>query len=196
MGHAELMELVEYMKVEPSGKSARMFQRGVKYRSICARCNNDLLGARYDQELISLTRTIAEDLHKRLFLPLEIETRINRLARRVIGHQLAHGLGMYRRGEVIQLLNEYFVDESRAFPDQLRLYCWLYPYNDQVVTNAAVGFFDFAVHQDPVFFLLQKYYPVGFLITQGELPPTPYDVIRLDHRLTGAIDDRATIACR
>jgi len=196
VGQSELMHLIDYMQVEPANQSKqtrRFFQRGVKFRSICGHCNNERLGARYDPELISFTHQIAGALHQRLFLPIDADVRINRLARSVVGHQLAHGLGTHRRGEVIDQLTDYFLDESVPFPANLHFYCWLYPYNDQVVANAAVGYFDFAVHQHPVFFLLQKYFPVGFLITQGELPPTAYEIVQLDTALDGNIDAPARV---
>ena len=79
------------------------------------------------------------------------------------------------------------------FPESLAMYYWPYPYNDQVVTNAAAGYFDFRSQKDPLFFMLMKFFPVSFLITRGELPEIPYVVGRLDNMLTSDINDTSNI---
>lgn len=193
VGQAYLMDLIEFMGAERPKKSKRLFQSGVKYRSICANCNNKRLGSDYDPELISFTTQIATQLGSRLFLPISVHSRQNRLARSVVGHLLAYGVGIHRRGKVINDLTDYFLDETAAFPSSLGLYYWLYPYNDQVATNGAAGFFDFRTQNEPMFFMLIKFFPISFLITQGELPAISYNVERLDASLTSTIDDTVDV---
>lgn len=90
---------------------------------------------------------------------------------------------------MLAALTDFFNDDLAPFPTGLELHAWLYPYNDQVITKAAAGFFDFRYQQSALFFLLIKFYPVGFLITDGVLPPVPWHTTRLDPLLTPDIDD-------
>ena len=187
------MELIDFIGAERPKKYQRLFQNGVKFRSICGFCNNKRLGSDYDPELISFTTQLAAQLGTRLFVPISVPSKQNRLARSVVGHFLAHGIGMHRRGEAINTLTDYFLDETATFPSSLGLYYWLYPYNDQVVTNGAAGFFDFRTQKDPIFFMLMKFFPVSFLITQGKLPSVSYHVERIDNFLTSGIDDTVSV---
>lgn len=189
VGQAHLMELVDMLGADRPTRGARLFQSGVKYRSICRTCNNERLGGRCDPALVQFCQAIHAALGQRLYLPIDVTTPLNRVVRGIVGHLLAHDVQTYRRGEVLAALTDYFNEDSAPFPERLQLHAWLYPYNDQVITKAAAGFFDFRYQQSALLFLLIKFYPVGFLITDGVLPPVPWHASRLDPLLTPAIDD-------
>jgi len=191
VGQAELVDLVAFLRGERMSKTNRHFPTGVNYRSVCARCNNILLGARYDPELIAFTRTVDQVARNRVFLPIEVTVRPNRLARSVVGHLMAHGLGLYGSGDVFHDFNQYFVDESAVLADDYRMYCWLYPYNDQFVAQCIAHMTDlgarFALHS------VLKFYPVAFtLVHEGEVDRDS-GLVRLDHLLSSEIDATAVI---
>lgn len=58
-----------FLRGERMSKTNRHFPTGVNYRSVCARCNNVLLGARYDPELIAFTRTVDQVVRDRVSAP-------------------------------------------------------------------------------------------------------------------------------
>jgi hypothetical protein len=82
-------------------------QKGSHFRTICGKCNNDLLGAKYDPELIKLYKEvvgIAESAqNNRLILPRYHTHFIKpqKIARAVVGHLLAansaHTVSMVRK---------------------------------------------------------------------------------------------------
>jgi hypothetical protein len=81
--------------LQESVRRYKLSQDGVRFRSICARCNNVLLGGRYDLELNRVSQTVGSliRMHLRglLALPSEIQinTRTHYLVRAIIGHLLA-----------------------------------------------------------------------------------------------------------
>lgn len=139
LGQVAMMNLIDMLAAERPSKSTRYSQDGVKYRTICSDCNSGLLGARYDPELISMANYITDYVSSRLYLPPQLEVLIkpNRLCRSVVGHLLAHRVDSYREGDVISGLTDYFLDETADFPNDLKLYYWVYPYKDQVAITGA-----------------------------------------------------------
>ena len=70
-------------------------QNGVKFRTICAKCNNELLGHLYDPELIRLTDEVSLFLrtrteHNLRFPPKQtFEVKSQKLLRSLVGHTLS-----------------------------------------------------------------------------------------------------------
>ncbi len=194
VGQAYLSRLVDTLGAEKPGKGARLFQNGVKYRSICRSCNGDLLGATYDPHLINFCREVDIAFRDRVHLPTDFIVRPNRLFRSVVGHLLAHGVGLHRTGPFPAIKSDYFLNPTKAFPENLRLYCWVYPYQRQVIARWMTSIFDIRFRTTPFVFSIAKFFPVAWLCADGELPPhVPSGVIRVDQLSTENIDDRATI---
>jgi len=194
VGQAYATSLVAALGAEKVGKGSRLFQSGVKYRSICRACNGDLLGAAYDPHLIKFCRDVDVAFRNRLYLPQDFELLPNRVFRSVVGHLLAHGVGLHRKGPLPAAKSDYFLAPSQAFPAELRLYCWLYPYHRQVMGRWMSRIFDNRWKETPFVFSIAKYFPVAWLCASGDLPPyIPPGVVRVDTLSTGSIDDLATI---
>lgn len=64
-----ILKLIDPLGVERAKKSGRISQNGVKFRTLCARCNNKRLGIHCDPTLISFTRAIRSYLDSALHLP-------------------------------------------------------------------------------------------------------------------------------
>lgn len=188
-----MLNLTDLLGVERPKKSGRISQNGVKFRTLCAKCNNERLGIHYDPTLISFTREIRSYLESALHLPptMYVPSKVNRLVRSVVGHLLAHGVGEHRAGTMMDELTNYFLDESAAFPAGLKLYYWIYPYNDQVLVKGA----GLSLHYWNAFavFSLLKFYPLSFFFVLDEPPEwcIPYE--RLDPLLSSAIEDEAMV---
>ena len=189
----DMMHLIDLLSAEKPRRSARFSQDGVKYRTICPDCNSGRLGTRYDPSLIELTASVHKYLSTRLYLPssMDFPTKPNRVARSIVGHLLAHGLGQHRTGAAIGKLTDYVLDESAPFPNELEFYYWLYPYNDQVIIKGAGLSLDFT--QNFASFLLLKFYPICFLILADRPNHWTIPYCRLDEILTPHIDDEGSM---
>lgn len=189
-----MLNIIDLLNVEkPQKKSGRISQNGVKFRTLCGKCNNERLGIHYDPTLISFTQEIRSYLESALYLPptILVSSKVNRLIRSIVGHLLANGVNQHRAGTLMDELTTYFLDESASFPKGLKLYCWLYPYNDQVIVKGAA----MSLHYWNSFavIMLLKFYPLSFLFVSDEPNEWRLPYTRLDSLLTSAIDDDATV---
>lgn len=174
-------------------QSARFSQNGFKFRTLCKKCNNSLLGATYDPVLAALAADVRAFLKSPLTLPPvgNFQTEPNKLVRCVVGHLLAHGLDEHRSGSAIDALTDYFLDKEALFPDFIRLYYWVYPYKDQVVVKGA-GLFPY-FGQSHAVFLLMKFFPLSFFFVIDEPREWQVPHRRLDNLLTTDIARRAVL---
>jgi hypothetical protein len=150
------------------------------------------LGTQYDRELIAFTKSIDQRLNQRVHLPLDLEVRPNRLVRSLVGHLLAHGLDLYRSGEFFSDMSSYFLDESAVLPPEYRAYFWLYPYNDQFVSQVMVRLEGLgAAH-----FLnsVIKFYPIAFALIRDGPDEKEWGIVRIDQYLSSRIDDVVTLS--
>lgn len=194
VGQVYLDRLSETLGAGKPTSHAREFQRGVKYRSICAICNNERLGSYYDPTLVAFCRDVQTAITQRLYAPTDIRVQQNRLFRSIIGHLLAHGLNTHRTGTLVSSKTDYFLDPTLPFPDDLRLYCWVYPYRPQVVARGLGTIFDFSVARDPVVCSIMKFFPIAWMCSVGDLPAMEAEtVMRVDNLATAQIDDHADI---
>lgn len=194
LSQVAMMNIVDLLSVQRPNRSTRFSQDGVKYRTLCAKCNNERLGLGYDPTLIALTKDVRAYLESTLHLPAEMQfqTKPNRLVRSVVGHLLAHGVGEHRNGTMMERLTDYFLDESILFPEELKLYYWVYPFNDQVIIKGA----GVSLHYWNSFavFMLLKFFPMSFLIVLDEPVEWRLPLRRLDLMLTKHIDEESTIS--
>lgn len=119
----------------------RVSQNGIKYRSICSKCNNTLLGSIYDKEYQKLVKT----LHDIYMSPGEISQyieieglEINKITRAIIGHLLA-ARNNYLNSESENALRRYFLNPNLKPPDEFKLLYYVYPYNTIMITRDFVA---------------------------------------------------------
>ena len=187
VGQAFLTDLATHLNVKKTKVDRRYFQRGVHYRSICATCNNQLLGGSYDPELVRLTAEIDRAFHRQLYAPIEVTAKAGRVARSAIGHLLANGLNRHREGKVDAQLTDFVLDRESAFPADLRMYYWLYPDNRQIVIHGA-GTVALGCGVGIPFFKLIKFYPIAFLITLGDVHDRDFRFPGLHQALEAGVD--------
>ena len=118
----------------------KISRNGLKIRSICGKCNNDLLGGIYDPEFIIFTNQVATSLRltqdHQISLPklLPVTLKTQKVARSIIGHLLAGhppSTGPITDTPMYGLYRKYFLDKNMDFPDSLEIYFWLFPSRSQ-----------------------------------------------------------------
>lgn len=183
-----MLHVIELLSVARPKPSARRSQDGTKYRTLCARCNSELLGRRYDPALIQLSHDVGRlaDSKLQLLPQLRLTTKPNCLARSVVGHLLAFGLQQHRQGTANEALTDFFLDESLPFPSRMRIYYWMYPHSNQIaVRHAGLSFKGL---DDVAPFMLLKFFPLAFFIVVDEPASWRLPLRRLEPLLTAEID--------
>jgi len=115
-------------------------QNGVKYRSLCGKCNNDLLGAKYDPELERLTKFTHNLVNSKITLPsnVNLSLKLNKLSRSIIGHILSAKNNFEDQVLTDLKLRKYFLDTSSLPPKEMKLLFRIYPYEEIVIQRDCV----------------------------------------------------------
>lgn len=141
-------------------------QNGVKFKTLCERCNNYELGKKFDPVLNKFAIDVGKFLNSKLYLPdkVEIETKPNSLIRAVLGHLLAAKTEL-DKSDFDSAVRGFIFNENKPMPDNINIFYWVYPFRITVICR------DFAM---PVkrgrfdklgYFNLIKYFPIGYLIS-------------------------------
>lgn len=160
----------------------RRFQAGVSFRSLCRRCNTELLGAAYDPALGEFSAQVRALANSPLALPASVDVMIRPqpVMRSVLGHLAAQGVDRYQKGPYTEPIRDYLLDPSLPPPAQLRMYYWLYPYRSTVLIRDAARIEHLGSGQGSVAFWLMKFYPLAFMVTLSEPAQRLYRMEDLD----------------
>lgn len=141
---------------------------GVKYRTLCSRCNTERLGGHYDPALIDFVNRVSGLLASELYLPMTIPipAKPSLIVRAVWGHLAAVGVDRYLKGPDTEALRDFFLDESLPIPRKLRFYYWIYPYRRQALIRDAASI-DARGPTHAIYWLL-KFYPMAFAVWKPE----------------------------
>lgn len=158
----------------------RLSQNGVKFRTICGRCNSTMLGARYDPSLISFVNAVAQVLRTSLTLPpmLLIRAQPQAILRSLFGHLSAQGVHRYLKGPLTEPMRDYFLNTEKPLPLGVRAYYWAHPHQQHVMMRDA-SYLDIPRHTPFVFWLL-KFFPVAFMLAWDEPAWLPDSVLSFE----------------
>lgn len=161
----EMRDLTARLSMDGTQGRCELSQDGVKFRSLCRRCNNERLGAETDPELVKLCNHADAVLRSRLVLPssFAIDVRPMRALRSVVGHLLATESGRQPNGPFERAMAQFFLDTKLPPPRELECFYWPYPYTDQVILRD-VGLGRLG-NGTPLVFKLLKFYPLAFMLT-------------------------------
>jgi hypothetical protein len=161
----EMRDLMSRLSIYQVEKRFELSQDGVKFRSLCRRCNNERLGAECDPELLALCNHAHAILQSPLVLPpsFSIDVRPMRVLRAVVGHMLATESGRSPAGPMEEAMATFFLDTRLPPPRQLECFYWPYTFTDQVILRD-VSLGRMGGHP-PLFFKLLKFYPLAFMLT-------------------------------
>lgn len=172
IGQVELHHITEHLIFERTKSKGRLSQDGVKYRTLCGRCNNSLLGIKYDPTFINFVNGIGNLLRSGLQLPPIMPIRVapQKLMRSLLGHLSAQGVGSYKTEPMAEYIRNYFLDETQSLPGEIKIYFWPYPFKRHVMARGCT--YDDIRVQSPFRIWFLKFFPVAFLVTFNE--PAPY----------------------
>lgn len=161
-------------KIDPHHKNRRntkLAQNGLKVRTLCALCNNKLLGTRLDPELIEFCKQADLFLRNRNLLPnqsIRIDSiQLNKVSRAVIGHILAADEKPQARGKVSRIMRRYFFKENTTLPNSINLFLWAYPFKEQTILRD-IFLVDFSRTESMMWTTAYKTYPISFAICQND----------------------------
>ncbi len=183
----QLNSIVDALNAEPSKKAkGRLFQSGVKFRSLCQQCNRDVVGTLYDPELVEFSNSVSQYLHSQVALPVigSFTTRPGILARAVAAHILAIGVEQFPRGKMGDAMADLVLDPNAHFPDKLGIYYWLYPYWDQVSIRGCSYLPRFGA--PPLIMSILKFTPLAFMVTWDAHPGFKFPHMNLCDSIAGA----------
>lgn len=160
----QLQHLAVHLDVERPKEKAVLSQNGVKYRTLCASCNNEMLGRRYDPALATFTNSIAHYITSPIALPSHLTVRAapQKIMRSVFGHMSAQGVNRYLKGKTTEQCRDYFLDGTLPLPDDLKIYYWLYPHQKQILVRDA-AYLDLRIGT-PAMIWLMKFFPLAFAV--------------------------------
>ncbi|MBP6893108.1 MAG: hypothetical protein KBC94_01700 [Pseudacidovorax sp.] len=173
----------------------RKSQNGIKFKTLCRRCNNELLGLNYDPELVKFVNAISAFLRTEITLPEEvgIEIRPQYFMRAVLGHLAAVGVDRYLKGDDTEPFKEYMLDISKPLPEGFKFFYWLYTEKNHVLIRDA----GMIAGTEPVIFWLLKFFPIAFFITRsGSVPRWRAPVLSLDPWRNLGAEDICTVPVR
>ncbi|WP_155837760.1 hypothetical protein [Hydrogenovibrio marinus] len=165
----ELRSIHHSLSVLPGEKlpKGRLVQNGVKYKTLCDNCNNNILGAKCDGEFGVLTHRVSEHLYSGIQLPgystFSVRIAPQKIMRSVLGHLKALGVERYEMGRFTEPVRDYLLNTSLPLPEGIKVYYWLHPYRRNVtIRDAALASLEL---KSTCNFWLLKFYPLAFMVT-------------------------------
>lgn len=168
-----IVSLLADQGVEERG---RISQNGLKFRTLCHRCNNELLGLNYDPALAEFTNRVSHVLSSSMRLPpvISVLGKPRLIIRAVFGHLAAQGVGRYLKGPETEVLRDAFLDPSKRIPAHIRFYYWPFPHHGCVIFRDA-AYLDIPTGNISVIWLM-KFYPVSFMMSWEKTEEPMFDL--------------------
>ena len=176
----ELRSLLRRLSDTAEGPMSRYSQNGVKFRTLCHRCNNSLLGGLYDPAFIQFVNRVSTTLRSTLSLPdvMWLSGQPQAIVRSLLGHCAAQGVDRYPKGPETEEVAAYMLDSSLPLPERLRVFYWAYPHRSHIMVRDA-AYLDLRSGKPFAFWLL-KFFPIAFMVAWGEHSPMPFPIHTFD----------------
>lgn len=122
---------------QPWRRNTKIAQNGLKFKTLCQKCNNDILGGHHDKELESFYLKANKEitLHKYVnskFLHIK-DVKLNKISRAIAGHLLAADNKANPYNKKTRALRRYVLKEENEFPEDFEFCMWLYPFSEQMI---------------------------------------------------------------
>ncbi|WP_223114714.1 hypothetical protein [Pseudomonas syringae] len=140
-------------------------QNGFKTSTLCADCNNRVLGADLDPSLITVYKAASVALHTGRFPVIGsldlLGINLNKVSRAVAGHLLALDDMPQARHKMARYLRRFVLHEEVGLDQALRFHMWFYPSMRQGMLKD-LNHFEFGTDHDPMWISAFKTYPLAF----------------------------------
>jgi len=156
-----------------NNKQTENANRGLRFRTICADCNNRRLGI-LDDNFNKTVKEYRSYVESKLIFngKVRFDGDINLIKRFIIGHILAgYDLPIssetphfQETSEYRKKLLQYFNNDNSALPDTVKIHYWVHNYNNIVFSPAFLYIANLIDEKSIVTCSLLKFYPFGFLI--------------------------------
>lgn len=159
----KITDLGQRLGIKDANSKSRHAQNGYTRKTICEKCNNQVLGLNLDLALNDFCEKLSKELGYLKFLsnnsiPLK-GIRLREVMRAVSGHILAHTSKPAYKQKFYKSLRRFVLrDESDP---KLRIIMWLYPFNDQVIIDNIVKT-STKIDYTPVGLTVYKTFPIAF----------------------------------
>lgn len=155
--------------VPEDNRCAAIYKNGVKFRSVCAECNNKLLGTN-DKYYMKFADDIANVINQGSLEHQYIDVNISKVIKSVLGHFLAAKNSYDDKCIIDKSIREYLLGKNSR--PNCKLYYWIYPYNTiNIVRDVALINMNGSVVPSGTISVIACS-PVGFILTDydGEMP--------------------------
>lgn len=174
------------------------YQSGIKYRSICADCNNFVLGKNdkaykeFNDEIIAQMEITAKAIQQGIVVPrnFTVNVQINRVLRAICGHFLAMKTIYDDETLTDEYLRVYVQDECLRLENE-KLFSWFYPYSTVVNVRDLTTRGHIAQTHPTGFISVMAAYPLAYLLSSKD--ETKCRVDNLGKYSTENIDDIISI---
>jgi hypothetical protein len=165
----EQVTILQRLTGNPDQQKSRISQNGVKYRTLCNRCNNHL-GISYDPVLNDFALGVGKILKSVVVSPpvIHYKTQSAKLIRSILGHLLA-AKGVIDDVTVDRTIREFLSDDLNQLPEEIKIFYWIYPYSDiSVIRDVCMPAVRGEFSKFGFFSGILKYFPVAYLVCDLE----------------------------
>jgi hypothetical protein len=152
-----------------SRENVECSQSGLKFRSLCKKCNS-MLGVGFDPDINKLNTNV-QIIYASIYTPLQqaqvaqIKTNPLKIAKGIIGHIIAARNNL-NTSPYEEKLRDWFWNDDVCPDEEINIYYWFYPHPLKIIArDLSISF------SDKTFFSqVLKYYPLAFWVTDKKVP--------------------------
>ncbi|MGE3728548.1 MAG: hypothetical protein AB7I41_23560 [Candidatus Sericytochromatia bacterium] len=163
-------ETVLYLREQPPGLLMHS-PRGVAFKTLCANCNNSVLGQSYDSALAELWNQVEPyaQLHNRehglsLATIKTFPCRLGAVLRSILGHGLASNL-ITPDWPSANRIRSYILEPNDLLPSDVYIYYWFYRGTSLKIMNGFSFAFTQNLSQSAFIHVCLKFWPLAFWIS-------------------------------
>jgi len=137
-------------------------QNGLKFRTLCQKCNNEILGSNNDDCFNKLMRDVKQIITSQLVMPpiTIIKTYPTKIIKAILGHLLASKTD-FCNTKLDIITRGYLLDETAVLPENVHVYWWIFPYDCTIIRNDVLQLDNGIIK----YYSILKSFPLGFAVS-------------------------------
>ena len=200
-GTKQIRELIPRIDIDKRyRKNTHLAQNGLTLKTTCAKCNNYLLGTKYDPALKHLYDEASLYVRNINLLPgnfIKLENiELNKAVRAIIGHMLAADKNPNPRAPKSRAMRRVLFDCDYKIPSEFSILMWLYPSKEQAIIRDIFVTEEFGRKSEEMIWIsAYKTFPLAFAFThRSVIRDWPYKgIIDITKILSSNIDSKFTL---